>query len=393
MSATGFSRSPDVWERKSGGGGLIIFGLIFLAIGIFLLVETFGLTASKGDGTPWYFGIPLGSICAFVGALAILGRSGIIIDRRNGVLTQWRRLLGPLSRTSRTERELSEFDRVTVTRKVTRQQSKGSSQTFIVFPVKLEGTGDPIDINVHNVRQGDELAARKEAEELAAFLNIPLSDTTSGEAVVRAPDELDESLRDRIQKEVTPLDMPEPPPNMQAECLVKGDMLRIDIPNPGSMASWMAFWIGGLVVTTGFAAFVYLKFLRRVLEDDGIPTAFKVVWVGFIGLLFIGVPVGITLYKVLAGPTTEHVIVSPRSLEVTLTHRLSSKTIEIPAAELEELNLAGVTEGQEQSSQGRSDQRRGICANSDKVTIVFGARLPSEELRWIHASLKQVLSG
>jgi len=367
MPESTFTRTPDVWERKGWGGWLILVGLPFLCLGGFFAILGLGLVG--GEGPPWFvavFMVPFGGIFASIGALFILGRSGTIIDRKTNTLTQWCGLLVPMYRT---KRDLGDFGTVRLTR-----ETRGSGEDArIAFPVRLTGS----DGHVVIFEGTDYETTRTDAEDLAKFLGFQVRDESSGTAVVRESDELDESLRDRVRKQDTPLEMPDPPPDMRAECMVKGDRFRIDIP-PAKGAGVPAL-LSALFFGTIFVVFFFPSILR---SPDPLPTM-------IIALPFFGFLVVLPIVKVLQGPCFEQIIVSRRVLKVAKKWRFRTKVLEVPVVELEELTLPGEAAG---GSSGRA-VGKGITARSDTASIEFGAALSGEEMRWIHAQIQRVLSA
>ena len=103
------------------------------------------------------------------------------------------------------------------------------------------------------------------------------------------------------------------------------------------------------------------------------------------------------------------IVASPDGLRIEQRTALSRKVTEIPAVELEELLCpAARTSAEAQQDLDRSDvpqaakglllalaqgAKGGIIARSDKEIVEFGANLPAEELRWIHAVLTKILTA
>ena len=102
------------------------------------------------------------------------------------------------------------------------------------------------------------------------------------------------------------------------------------------------------------------------------------------------------LFAVLQGACTEQVTVSPRLLKVVRKGRLSTKTVEIPVSELEELALPGglaADDGDGFESLPVGKIGKGIVARSDRQMVVFGGALTPSEMRWVHANIQRVLSS
>src|SRR5512137_2953520 len=94
-------RDSGTLEIRSGGGCLLIFGLPFLLAGLFVMQIPLGIIPMECSPglLPSVFVVLFGSVFAVVGAGLVFGRSGIILDRGRGRITQWYGLLVPMKRT------------------------------------------------------------------------------------------------------------------------------------------------------------------------------------------------------------------------------------------------------------------------------------------------------
>ena len=170
-------------ERRSGGGWLMVFGLPFLAAGLFML-----LTALQISGVPMdedispLFLFILGLLFSAAGMGLIFGRSGVIVDRTAMTVTKWWGLMVPMKAT---RYNLASFDRITVGKEVRRD----SNSEKLVFPVCLAGSRGVKDIEY--AAPTDYPSAQRISEELARFLGRDIEDMTSGRTVRRRPWERD----------------------------------------------------------------------------------------------------------------------------------------------------------------------------------------------------------
>jgi len=388
---------PDILETRSGGGCMMLFGLPFLLAGLFVITAALRLIPIEGD-LPWYFGVPFGSIFVLAGAGLMLGRSGMIIDRRQKTIVQWWGLLVSMKRT---EHPLDPYSRVTLGRE---SRGSGKSRT-IVFPVKLEAAGEVEAIEIRAPLIYEE--GRKVAEQLAKFLNRPLVDTSSGQAVPREPDQLDESLRERMRRTHEKAEWAEPPYGSKIQVHDEADGKMFELPPPG--VGLPNFLQAGMALI--FVGCVGFFFLRPLLLLP-MPPLLRYIFLGFIGLFFILVPI-LSGARGLLGPKGKkvRVLVSRTSLRVEERGLLRTKTSEIPMDQLEELvlpemnpNLApdrklpdGTTlppsprmmaVGQLLSKLIRNP---GIIARSDRLTLEFGKGLTKEELIFLHAAIKKLI--
>jgi len=410
--------NPGVWEAKSGGHvGLFLFGLPFFLAGLFVITLPLGLVPVEGDPGPWYFMVPFGSIFATVGLVLMLGRRGIVIDRQRHRVVKWYGLLFPMIRR---EKFLTLCDRLTLTREV----QKSDKSTRIVYPVRLEGNDQ--DAAIHIEEPLDYQEARRTAESLAEFLRLPLEDLSSGKEVVREPDRLDESIRERARR--TGEEMPDAPApsQMRSTLTEESGTLHIRIP-PTGVTSVHRFHLIAVLIFVGVAAFVLRPFLSVDAQD---PMSF--LFIGFIGVGFVLLPLVSVLSRVAGQARRGCTVQASRSL---LRVEQGKRVTEILVDELEELEIhespppAGITKTPDgllmidKSAVGQGSQNRrftstgtgqmtpvgpvlsffisvmtktapgpSISARSDRKSVRFGAGLGKEELFYIYARLKQILA-
>jgi len=380
---------PDVIEYKSGGGCLMLFGLPFLLAGLFVMASTLlpGKYQPKDSDTgkpmPIYFAIPFGGVFALVGAGLMFGRAGKRIDRRAGTATTWWGLLVPF----RTKTyPLSDFEKVTITREVRR--SKNSSYT--VYPVRTAGASVK-SVTIEEPRSEDK--ARALGEEVAKFLGLPLHDSSTGAVIIRAAEELDESLRDRARRTGERVEVGDPPADRRSTQSVLGDTLTFDIPPPG----FRAVLLIPIAVGIGIAVFVSVLFLVPILSEEKMPLFVKLIFCGFLGVFFIALPlVAIAGGALSAARTATQVAVSPHELRVTTKGLMFTRTAAIPSSELEELEVAAASRASKGGPRAAFSAMGGgnvLIARSDNATLSFGAGLSLEELRWMRAVIWNVVTA
>jgi len=141
-----------------------------------------------------------------------------------------------------------------------------------------------------------------------------------------------------------------------------------------------------------------------MFDGSDVPAFFKLA-VGVFALFFL-VPIVLGPGRLLLlGKSGERIVVTPDSLEWSLMSRLGGKTVRLPAAEIEELELTGLARATEQH---RSHDQippiaRGLLkmtgatytlvARTDSQTLHFGRGLNREAAQWMHAVLKRVLTS
>ena len=403
---------PDILQTRRGGGFLIFFGLPFLASGLFVIGFSFWDPPGGGGGAPLLVTVIFGSIFTAVGAAMMFGRSGMIIDRRKGTLVRWSGLLVPMKKTTY---PLGYHDRITIRKEL----RSGEKRTYYVYPIVLEGSHGDTEGIVFD-EPTDYSQARRTAEEITAFLKLPLVDTTSGNEVVREPDKLDESIRERARRTNERVEAFDPPPDMRARVREEYGTLIIEIP-PQKLTRehYKAMAILMIIGVAALCAFIGVNNLRHLNVHNLMVYA----PIGIFVLLF-------AIRPILRNARSSSFITASRDmLRVEQCSSKGSKVTEIPVDELEDFvvgdaNLpAGVSrtpDGRYKAvgvavspgnSGGYSDQQvlagtkllaklslimkapgPSITASSDKATVNFGKGLRQDELRYLYALIKKKIT-
>ena len=403
---------PDMLQTRRGGGLLIIFGLPFLLTGLFVIGFSFWEPPSEGGGPPLLVTVIFGSIFTALGTALMFGRSGMIIDRMKGTIVRWSGLLVPMKKTTY---PLGYHDRITIRKDLRRSEKR----TYYAYPIVLNVS--------HSASEGivfDEPTnypqARRAAEEITTFLKLPLVDTTSGKEVIRAPDKLDESIREHARRTIEGMAAFDPPPGMRARVQEESGTLIIEIPpqkltveHYKRMAIFMIIGVVAACIVLG------VNNLRHLNVQDFIVYA----PIGIFILLFASRPI-------LRQARKSCRITASRDVLSVEKHTSSQrKVIEIPVDELEDFEIgdanlpAGVCktpDGRYQAegvrvpprnSAGYSDQQimggtkllaklsliikppgPSITASSDKATVNFGKGLREDELRYLYALIKRKIT-
>ena len=404
---------PDMLQTRRGGGLLMIFGLPFLLTGLFVIGFPFWGNPPEGGGPPLMVTVIFGAVFTALGAALMFGRSGMIIDRRKRSIVRWSGLLVPMKKTTY---PLDYHDRITI-RKDLRRSEK---HTYYAYPIVLKGS--------HGVSEGivfdeptDYPQARRTAEEITTFLKMPLVDTTSGREVIREPDRLDESIRERANRTKEEVTTFHPPPGMRARVGEESGTLIIEIPpqrltieHYKRMAILMVIGAVALCIVIGFNNLGHLNAHHLVVYAP----------IGIFVLLFAIRPI------LRQARSSCRITASRDMLRVEQRTSKRGRVTEIPVDELEDFvigdaNLpAGVSrtpDGRYQAqgvpvsprhSGGYSDEQAmagtkllaklsliirpagpSITASSDKATINFGQGLREEELRYLHALIKKKITA
>jgi len=356
---------------KSGGGCAALFGLPFFAFGVvFVIAALTGGMKMKGGGNSVVFPALFGAVFALVGAAIIFGRSGLVFDSAAKTVRSWWGLLFPLKSTTDT---LSDFLEV----RIDREQRKNKNSTYTVYPVRLvrkEGKA----LHIDEARNEEE--SRRLAEEIAKFIDFPVTDASSGQAVRRGAGTLDESLRDQLSRTGEVAEIPAPPPRMHSIITAEGNRVLIEIaPLKPKNSDYFPFFVA-LV----FSGFVFFVFLLPLLLDSGTGAGEKGLFGAFIGGLFIALPLLLTLVGIVRQRKRSWTIeATPESLTVTERGLTRAKTQHIPSLELEELRVEVARP---------TNQLPCLTARSDTLTLRFAEGLAPGELRWLRQLLLRAVT-
>lgn len=389
------SRDPNLFQVRTGGGCVSLFGMPFLLTGLGIMFSP--LFAPDSSGPSGLIGtIPFGLIFAVVGGALVFGRGGIDVDLRRRELVRW---WSAIVRVKSTVIPLTEIRQVTVTKEV----RKNKNSTTTVYPIYVELAASRKNL----VEDQDYQSSRRVAEGLARFAGVPMSDASSGQPVVRQPDELNESLRDRVRRMNERLEYPSPP--AVSELIVRNEPegMTIELPRGGGFL----FALLPMIFFLGVFVFFLIPFGGMILGDNSMPFEMKLLVGGFFLFFFGLLPFFILLFKLIRGLTSRsRVVVDGRRLRVENSSTGSKKAVEIPADELEELTLSSPPVSMEQTEEfrrlGQSNLRvklmmrilrmgkpSGITARSDKASVTFGENLSPEDQSYLYALVKQAVAG
>jgi hypothetical protein len=409
QTAIGTKKSPFTYkdqatlEIRSGGGCISIFGLPFFLAGIFILQIPLGTIPMKGSpGTmPSVLVFLFGVVFTAVGAALVFGRSGIILDRARGRIVQWYGLLVPMKRT---EYLMDAVDQVEM------NFSSGDSDSAPTWPVKISGKSITKPISISQPTSFTE--ARQLAEELSRFLQKPLIDSSTGEIIIRDPDHLNESYRDRMRRTGEAVgSLPPEPPNMRSRVERTGEGLIINIPAKANGLNYIPVFAPVI-----FAVFVAWFFM---------PAIFTRCTLNFISYIFLSIIV-LSLISALLKmyrlkKEFEQVTVTKAFLRVEALKQGKRLTSEIPIDELEDfvaptaqgaintIEVAGMKKvplgdtGAPRMPDGRPVPglllslmkmfgSKGIIARSDKTVIEFARGLDEAEVTWLFALIRKTIA-
>jgi hypothetical protein len=164
------NRGVDILERKKGGGRLVLLGLPFFLVGLFVTQIPFGIVPIELEARPLVMAIlwPLGPLFAVVGFILMLSRSGLAINRRTRVAIQWWGLLIPMKKKAY---NLDNFEKVQI------EFLAGDRHSPDTFLVNLISTGSQNTLNIVYLTNYE--MSVNAAEELASFIDKPIENLAS----------------------------------------------------------------------------------------------------------------------------------------------------------------------------------------------------------------------
>ena len=180
---------PGRLEIREGGGCLTLFGLLFFATGIFMVLASFGVVTMRSDGeaVTQAAAFGLGVLFTLVGGVLTFGRSITSIDVGQQVITkQWRILLPVRTWTY----QLGDYNAVTLA------FVRGDSDSADKYPIGLKGNA-VAPLPLCSPTQYAE--ARQYAAAVARHLGLDIDDTSTDHPSRVTASEVDAALRDRLR--------------------------------------------------------------------------------------------------------------------------------------------------------------------------------------------------
>ncbi len=411
------SGDPRVLELRSDVlGCVVLVGLLFIVGGGFAIALAFEVLPVEVfiESEMRMIVLAAGALGVLLGLVFLGGRSGKSFDGRSQILTSWSGMWVPMRRTNR---PLNGYSRVLLVKEVRRGQKSSTT----IFPVSLEGERDEA-LRVENC--SEYLEARRLAEAVARALHRPLTDSTSGEEVVREPDRLDEPLRERMRRLGDRVEVSPRPLVMRSQEQITSSEVTVEIPGMSSKARLAMnlvviavavgigfFFVGGPTLTYGKGPWI-----------ERLPT-----------ILFPSFFILIPLVVVFSKLRRFNRAVSVRANRVSLTVLEGRKKTEIPGDELEELSISGKDVNQlfETRPDGSvavdpkwadtpdgaahiarhgqapnvppavagilktlgtlAPDRLSILARSDRASVTFGGGLDSDELAYLYSAILKAM--
>ncbi|HEY7490285.1 MAG TPA: hypothetical protein VIH59_04160 [Candidatus Tectomicrobia bacterium] len=363
---------PDVLVMRSGGGVLLsVCGILFVLCGLGILAITLGWLPVE-DGPP---GLALGlagSTVFLVAGLGTMGgRAGCTIDRRRCFIMQWWGIWVPWQRTVCS---LGLFTELTLKK----EQRETSDSSYVAYVVRLEGTSQQIELR--EARSYEQ--ARALAERMAQFIDLPLSDYSSGAKVVCEPSVLHLSLRERSCRAGEQVEAMAPPGTLHSRVIINGTAVTVDIPPWGFTSQHVLMTLPLLLAWSMSVPCIVLC----LLWSEGMR------WflLGFCVVAFGVIPASIVLVHILASARTSLCIsAAPQGIWIKKRGLFRTAVTEIPGHELEDLHL-DMRQGSPNIFGIKAPSMQIIARSNRKIATIAG-ELSREEGEYIYALLKKAL--
>jgi hypothetical protein len=350
--------NPDRLLVRSRFGPLrILFGILFAGF------ASFGQLDAWSDRE--WASFAFATLAGWAGIALVILRGCLALDRGTLVAEHSRGIF--LSHFSRCE-SLERFDRVSIGLGGERSD-KGVSTAY---PVQLEGRDARIEIDTPGYWE----PARNLAEEIGAFLRLPLHDPDRSGRL--QPEEFD-ATAGRRHRHVNPVSSPRRP-----RCRVeeeKDGLLRVFIPHPDPRPF------------LGLSLIVGLFFLIPLTIELFFPllAGRRVDWVGV--ALPVLIPAWVFFEAARAALTHGGLLeVTPGALRMSFQRPWGARVVSIPASELEDLVTLEPEMGGPRSLLAHFTDGV-LVARSDRLSFRFGYGIKRDELSWLRTRIVSVLGG
>lgn len=404
MRAPGAFRQTGIRsiEVREGGGCLGLFGLPFLAAGLFVSGIALGLIPVENASDVPGWGRPLillmGLAFAAVGGGLALGRRWTVLDLSRRKVIRQRGLLVPMWRR---ESSLDGYEAVVI------RHDAGDSDSPDRYPVVLRSRGRAEDLTLKSA--SDYADAREQATYLADFLDLPLEDASTDRVSVIGPDRLDAPLRERMRAEGRGTPLAERPRETRSSVCAYGEGVRITIPGSGFRPATLL----GAVIPIGILVFVVPR-LRDFFRSTDTPREVGLVFIGF-GVLVLGViPLLGTLVSVLRAKRRRTTVTAgPNGIVLEERFALRTRTTRIDSEDIVGLDFHAVSDAlaaatREAAARGdsvpavlprllqglsRFVKSEGVTIKSRRGLFKFGAGLSDHEVRYLESVVRAALVG
>lgn len=400
--------APERLQFREGGGIFAVFGVPFLAAGIFLLLTALGIVPMNGDDDLDGWGRPLlglmGVAFTAAGGGLVFGRGWTTLDVAERRAAKSWGLLVPFSEKARS---LDEFARVTI------GFDAGDSDASERFPVTLKARSGA-DFVVCIVMSYPE--ARACAAETARHLGFALDDASGGHVVALDPAAADRPLQQRARRDAHATAAP-PPSSPRSEVHQETAGVRIVIPRP----PLQRFALLSVAVPLAIPVIV-APWLWDFFQQTGTPTGIGVAFLSWLVFLFAVLPAISVVNGVLRARRGYTEILASKT-GVTARERGAWRTRTVAALDADEIlevdfgtrdtGLAAARHAVEQKllqtqqemppigprferlmmSATRWAKGRGVIVKSRGGLTTFGQDLDDDEIRYLHSVVRRALVG
>lgn len=339
------SENQDVLEiqlatRRGSQGCAFLF--LFLALAILVPVGLGLLGIIKAGHSRWVFLVysPFILVLLWIAkrVYSDLSLQKVSIDRENRTFSE--HYGAGTGKTSVMARDFDDLSAVLLGSR-TRHSRKGGSTTYYEVEVRFRNP-DTQESGVTRVGSFSEdyFRGRELAEQVAKFCRLPLEDTAMGnEAVVRAPEDLGLSLKEKGRKAWPARPAIARPPDARSVIRDRGDRIEIMFPlyklQVGCFISlaFVGVWLG----FTG-------NFLLSLLSSSGGMAPDAEAFEFAIALILFAVPALLTaFFLILAKGRRQKLIIRPESVEHEMYRILPRKRVVLPRESIEEVVMGSGT--------------------------------------------------
>ncbi len=369
----------EVFDRQQGTGWWALFGAPFLLVGIIAMIASVfrNLTYETGEPAPAVMHVVIfvvGMIFAGVGALFVFSRIGMTMDKRSGLVSVWWGLIRPMKSTTV---RIEEVENVALTRE------DGESRK--IYQISLSVADGDFELD----STGDYGDARELAEDVSAFLRVPLCDSSTGVGTVLSADEFHQSLRDRSRASGAVDEHSGPPRSCCVEHKWSDRCLTLEIPPPG-----MAWPAGVMMAVSLCGALAFSVYSIHDMAGDA-PGFMVVLW-GAALTVFIGSILIAFAKEILMARASERVVVSADGVEICFVSRLLPKRKRFRADEVEEVEVLEEAAGESNArspkwARWRSHEKTLVLRTRRRIHE-FGRGLTRGEAEWVRSAIRRGLT-
>ena len=399
--------APERLQFREGGGFLSIFGTAFFLAGVFLLLSAIGVVAVQSDDDLGAWTQPLlglmGLVFTGVGGTLVFGRAWTTLDITERAATKSYGLLVPFREYPR---RLDDFTRVTI------GFEPGDSDSSEKFPVALRARSGP-DFVVCSPTSYDE--ARTCAAAAATHLGFALEDASGDHAATIDPADVARPLRERSLRESPQSPQVPRPATLRSEVYQETAGVRIVIPTPRTSTLGLILMMAPIVIPV-----VAGPTLWRFFQQTNTPGPIGVAFIGMLTLLF-GVLPAITVMNGFLRSRHGHTEIAVSRDRITVRERRAWRThtlATLAAGDIfdvdygtrgsgvaatrrtveQKLSEAGHDPGslsprmeRFMAAAARWDKGRGVVVKARGGLTSFGQDLDDDEIRYLHAVVRQAL--